>query len=213
MMVSQSHFSSGSARTTVSISSSSSSSSSSFTTGSSFGPKSSGLRDLKGEADLLHQALWSSLVRDLQKLHPLLLLLDEVVLDNLLQTCAVRLDEAFHLRVVQSTDLVIIKLFIKLKRQRSVEEEDKARTLERRRRGRRSPSRTGRPAATAARSSASLTTSASILWSGSSSPRPWTDTPHHHQRLPHPKARPRSQTHPPRLCPPTRHHLHHLCHR
>lgn len=50
-------------------------------------------------------------------MHSLLLLLDEVVFDDLIQASAVRLDEAFHLCVVQSSDLVIVKLFIKLKRQ------------------------------------------------------------------------------------------------
>lgn len=45
----------------------------------------------------------------------LLLLLDEIVFDDFFQTSAVGLDEAFQLRVVQSADLVVIKLFVKLK--------------------------------------------------------------------------------------------------
>lgn len=45
----------------------------------------------------------------------LLLLLDEIVFDDFFQTSAVGFDEAFQLRVVQSADLVVIKLFVKLK--------------------------------------------------------------------------------------------------
>lgn len=158
MMVSQSHFSSGFTTTTLSISSSASFSSSSFTTGSSFGPKSSGLRDLKQEADFQPGGLKQR--GPSEDPHPLLLLLEEVVFDDLIQACTVRLDEAFHLRVVQSADLVIIELFIKL-------EHKKEKTFKKRRQGqrrnKRSPSQTGRPAATAAHSSASLMTSVSIL--------------------------------------------------
>lgn len=77
------------------------------------------------------------------------------------------------------------------------------------------PSRSGRPAGWAARSSSSPTTSASTPWIDSSSPRPRTKIDRCRLRAPHWKTRPRSQSRPPRQCPPTHHHHHphHLCHR
>lgn len=160
-MVSQSHFSSGSTRTTVSISSSSSSSSS-FTTGSSLGPKSSGLRALKQDRLKLGQLKQFGSSGPLEAPHSLLLFLDEVVFNNFVQTRAVRLDETFHLHVVQRTNLVIIELFIKLKQQKNLKR-NKDRNVGRLRHNKSSPSQIGRPAATAARSSSSPTKLVSTL--------------------------------------------------
>lgn len=44
----------------------------------------------------------------------------KVVLDDFLQPSAVRFDKAFQLRVVQSADLIVVKLFVKLKRHKFV---------------------------------------------------------------------------------------------
>lgn len=47
----------------------------------------------------------------------LFLFLFEVVFDDFLQASAVRLDETLQLSVVQSADLIVIELLVKLKQQ------------------------------------------------------------------------------------------------
>ena len=46
--------------------------------------------------------------------YPLLLFVLEVLVDDFLQAGAVRLDVALQLRVVQGTDLIFVKLLVKL---------------------------------------------------------------------------------------------------
>lgn len=51
-------------------------------------------------------------------MYSLLLFLYEIVFDNFFQASAVRLDEALQLSVVQSANLIVIELLVKLKQHR-----------------------------------------------------------------------------------------------